>query len=297
MLPGTSAAIFAIFPCDELDDGKRWLKNDYSVSCIDGNWSHDAFKFYGLIMILNFPIGIPISYSILLLRRRKRLNPRGAARSEIKRMLAKDRTLEEEVTLRRESDNSLQSTVFLWGSYRPHAWWFEIFECCRRLALTGALVFIRQGEKEEGGGKGGKPLRLILTLNFITRIPNSNRNWSADLHQQQLDFCVDVALRHNARQRTGDTDAGAACRDALRSNDVQNGTNVVANVRPEWNGVASHHLEQHCVSDHHRLVHVRDHRGRGTRTEESGEILVDTGELLRDGRECQLEVQRGRPAE
>ena len=166
MLPGTSAAIFAIFPCDELDDGKRWLKNDYSVSCIDGNWSHDAFKFYGLIMILIFPIGIPLSYSILLLRRRKRLNPRGAARSEIKRMLAKDRTLEEEVTLRRESDNSLQSTVFLWGSYRPHAWWFEIFECCRRLALTGALVFIRQGEKEEGGGKGGKPLRLILTLNF-----------------------------------------------------------------------------------------------------------------------------------
>ena len=59
--------------------------------------------------------------------------------------MVRGKTYEEQVILDRESDESIQNYVFLWGSYRPSAWWYEIFECLRRLSLTGALVFLKQG--------------------------------------------------------------------------------------------------------------------------------------------------------
>ncbi|CAM9537228.1 unnamed protein product [Chrysoparadoxa australica] len=37
------------------------------------------------------------------------------------------------------------ATRFLWSYYRKDSWWFEVFECFRRLMLTGALVFIAPG--------------------------------------------------------------------------------------------------------------------------------------------------------
>ena len=150
VLPGTSASIFSVYPCDTLDDGKMWLKNDYSVSCADDNFTHKAFVGYAGIMMCIYPIGIPLMYTFLLLRTKGKLNPSGSDKNEIERHMVKGgRSYEEEVILKREADESLQHTVFLWGSYRPHAWWFEIFECCRRLALTGALVFVRQGSQTQ----------------------------------------------------------------------------------------------------------------------------------------------------
>ncbi|GMH94182.1 hypothetical protein TrST_g4037 [Triparma strigata] len=148
-LPGASAAIFAAFPCDSLDDGSVWLKADYSISCLN-NPRHETYVRYAIVMCLIYPIGIPLCYTLLLFSQRKKLNPSKPTGNLAR--LAANRTgmnWEEQVIVNREDDPTIQNTIFLWGSYRPKAWWYEIFECVRRLALTGALVFVRQGSQTQ----------------------------------------------------------------------------------------------------------------------------------------------------
>jgi hypothetical protein len=39
----------------------------------------------------------------------------------------------------------LSGISFLWESYNPDCWWFEIFECVRKLCMTGLMIFIYSG--------------------------------------------------------------------------------------------------------------------------------------------------------
>ena len=111
---------------------------------------HDSYVNYAALMLFVYPIGIPLCYTVLLSRQRKVLNPNKPT-GALGRMQANRRGMEWEefVTQQREADASIQNTIFLWGSYRPAAWWYEIFECVRRLSLTGALVFVRQGSQTQ----------------------------------------------------------------------------------------------------------------------------------------------------
>jgi len=59
-------------------------------------------------------VGIPALYSVLLFKNRAGLQEEGRA-----------------------EDEGLQKIAFLWDSYEPRIWWFEIFDCVRRLSLTG----------------------------------------------------------------------------------------------------------------------------------------------------------------
>ena len=70
--PGTSAAIFATFQCEELSDGTRWLRADLSIDC--DSTVHTGFSIYAALMILVYPIGTPALYYILLRRSRAALN-------------------------------------------------------------------------------------------------------------------------------------------------------------------------------------------------------------------------------
>ena len=70
--PGTSAAIFATFQCEELSDGTRWLRADLSIDC--ASTVHIGFSMYAALMILVYPIGTPAFYYVLLRRSRASLN-------------------------------------------------------------------------------------------------------------------------------------------------------------------------------------------------------------------------------
>ena len=150
-LPTASAAIFSVFPCDKLDDGTAWLKADYSISCLPSNEVQASYRSFAVFMIIIYPIGIPLMYALLLFRLRQKLNPKKPTGNlaRLKQNRGSFTTWEEQVISEREIDVDLENTIFLWGSYRPCAWWFEIFECVRRLALTGALVFVHQGSETQ----------------------------------------------------------------------------------------------------------------------------------------------------
>ena len=116
-----STTVFDTFKCKKVgDDPTLYLARDLSISC--ETEEHDIYKRYAFAMILIYPVGIPLMYFVCLYRHRV----------EIQRP-------------NRDYDRKIQKTSFLWANYEPHLWWFEVFECARRLALSGILVFVSQG--------------------------------------------------------------------------------------------------------------------------------------------------------
>ena len=68
VLPTTSTKILNTFNCDELDDGRRFLKADLSIDC--DSPEHKVAEIYAFLMISVFPIGIPAMYFIMLAYRK-----------------------------------------------------------------------------------------------------------------------------------------------------------------------------------------------------------------------------------
>ena len=62
--PSTSAAIFATFQCEPLDDGTSWLRADLSIDC--NSPTHNWYVGYASWMVLVFPLGTPLLYYVIL---------------------------------------------------------------------------------------------------------------------------------------------------------------------------------------------------------------------------------------
>ena len=131
VLPTVTTAVFGLFPCDYFDDGtgggtQRFLRADYGLSC--DSKQYKLFVGFGVLNVILYPIVIPAIYSLLLFRKRDRINQPVAIR---------------------ELDDSVLPLSFLFESYHPQYWWFEIFETYRRLALTGALAAVQPGSIQQ----------------------------------------------------------------------------------------------------------------------------------------------------
>ena len=114
-----SSVLFMAFACDELADGKNYLRADYRIECDSSK--HKAFMGYAGCMILLYTVGIPAFYGFLLFRD-----------SDV---LRRDHTDRERLA-------SVTSTSDLWKPYRPSVFYYEVIECCRRILLAGVVVFI-----------------------------------------------------------------------------------------------------------------------------------------------------------
>eukprot|EP00903_Cladosiphon_okamuranus_P016020 g14792.t1 len=114
-----SSVLFKVFACEELEDGKNYLRSDYRIECDSSK--HKAFMGYAGCMILLYTVGIPAFYGILLFRDRD--------------VLKRDQTDRERLA-------RLTSTSDLWKPYRPSVFYYEVIECCRRVLLAGVVVFI-----------------------------------------------------------------------------------------------------------------------------------------------------------
>ena len=113
-----SSVVFQMFACEGLDDGRRYLQADYTIVC--DSPKHRAFQVYAGLMILLYPLGIPILYAVLLFSNR--------------RLLRDEKGRKQSLAARPTSD--------LWKPYKPQRFYYEVIECGRRILLTGAVVFI-----------------------------------------------------------------------------------------------------------------------------------------------------------
>jgi len=126
-----STRIFDTFNCDTFgDDPTSYLVVDESVSC--DLPIYGSYKWYATTMILFYPVGIPIVFAYLLVKYKSILNPP-----------------DEKDAVKRERNPEVQKLSFLWAMYEPRLWWWEIFECVRRISMTGMLIFVRPGSASQ----------------------------------------------------------------------------------------------------------------------------------------------------
>ncbi|GMH77208.1 hypothetical protein TrLO_g8657, partial [Triparma laevis f. longispina] len=120
----TSSACFKTFQCEVYgDDPTRYLVSDKTKDC--DSPEHKFWEKYAIFMMGIYPFGIPIMYMYLLLKVKDIVNNEDERNGDGKA--------------------KVESINFLWRAYEPQCWWFEVFECGRRLALTGLLIFIAPG--------------------------------------------------------------------------------------------------------------------------------------------------------
>ncbi|GMH70463.1 hypothetical protein TL16_g05416 [Triparma laevis f. inornata] len=175
VMPGATVKIFTTFRCDEkivLDGvGEMQSENnghygmhliaDYKRKCYDSYIDSDgeivkgdidpqyAFYFwYAIVMIFIFPIGITSLYSIILYRNRHTIDP---GQDQLAIIFGgsdgEEKALEAAIKIRDDGPHSKnhKKYAFLYEAYEPKIWWFEIFECFRRLSLTAGLIMLRPG--------------------------------------------------------------------------------------------------------------------------------------------------------
>lgn len=112
-----SYTIFQTFACDDLDDGKAYLRADYSLQC--STTLHKTFKVYAWVMVALYPVGILAVFAWCLARNRDYLSK-----------------------AERETWPHLESLNTLWAAYKPSRYWFELVECTRRVILSGIAAFV-----------------------------------------------------------------------------------------------------------------------------------------------------------
>ena len=113
-----SYRIFQTFDCDELDDGKSYLRADYSLSCLTAR--HSWHEVYAYIMVGIYPVGIASAFAGLLVWHRRDL-----------------------VKPDREKMLHLKPSNRVWAAYKPSRYYYEVVECGRRVSFTVIAAFIR----------------------------------------------------------------------------------------------------------------------------------------------------------
>ena len=88
LLPTTSTTICRAMACENFeydfdgDETRKWMVADLSIRCSDSdhkNPTYDAILAYACVMILIYPIGIPLIFTLLMWRNREAIKSRKTA--------------------------------------------------------------------------------------------------------------------------------------------------------------------------------------------------------------------------
>jgi len=159
--PSCSTAVFQAFMCDELDDGSAYLRVDYSMQCYaenKGAYSEDykGVMAYALLMSFVYPLGTPLLYTGILYANRDAIAKvdrleRGLMKC-IKSPKTEDATgkLCEAVHQKiRQKNLGSGGLPRLTGGYEMRVYWFEVFECVRKICLIGLPIFVDPGSSAQ----------------------------------------------------------------------------------------------------------------------------------------------------
>jgi hypothetical protein len=164
LYPSVSTSLFSYFICDTLDgegeDGARLLRVDYSITC--GSDEYNAFVPYVMFMIGVFPIGTPLLYMLLMFQQRDQLAQISRVESRVgavgqlfvaSRLSVTADGLDDYTNSKRqlaqkseELRSELKGVLLkVTDGYRMSCYWFELFECARKILLVGLPVFLPPG--------------------------------------------------------------------------------------------------------------------------------------------------------
>ncbi|GMI01196.1 hypothetical protein TrST_g6997 [Triparma strigata] len=186
VLPSVSTMIFYNFACKDFDgDYGSYLKVDLSIDC--NSAEHKLFSVYAFFTILVYPLGIPAMYMALLYRKRNLVNP-GADRK-----ISTEAALEER-EINEEKFANLLSIGFLYSSYEPTYYYFELIETARKLLLTGALVLFGPGTYTQIVIAMVICVAMIKILNISKPYHKKHHNIFHEIMQWQIFFVLLAAM-------------------------------------------------------------------------------------------------------
>jgi len=137
--PLCSTVVLTVFHCDSITPEEKYMYADYTTSC--NSKVYRTMVFYALIFVFIYPLGCPFMYFSLMWYRRSKINPILPTTGKRARMTESPSDVELAVTLRLEW-HELAPLTFLFDSYEPGFWWWEILVCAERLLLTNANIYL-----------------------------------------------------------------------------------------------------------------------------------------------------------
>ena len=154
-------------------NGSSYLRADYSVDCDSSDYT--SIYSLAIIMVLVYPIGIPLIYFVMLYKNREKLDPQ---------KFFTEMSLLEAIFQRRKEINYLK---FLYEAYLPNFWWTEVMECLRKLLLTGFVVFFFEGSGLQAAfGLFVSMVFAIVYAHINPFLIPSNNTFSAFVHFQVI---------------------------------------------------------------------------------------------------------------
>ena len=110
----------------------RKLAQDYKIDCDVGDYPR-LYAPYAYLMILVYPVGVPALYFLLLKQVQSHVFPDTG--DELRDVRLRTTVFADKI----------EHVKFLFRSYEPRCWWWEIFETARKLSLTGMVIFYAPG--------------------------------------------------------------------------------------------------------------------------------------------------------
>jgi hypothetical protein len=144
-LPGVSISIFQMLnPCTDVDPNNvepgydKYLTVDLTISCDSHRYRNG--KFWAYLMIFVYPVGLPLFYFYLLYSFKDVIYNRHNYSGDNPNVSAIIRQVGVDAfnTKRR----NLSALSFLYSSYKPKYWYFEVVDTYRRIFFTGGLTLL-----------------------------------------------------------------------------------------------------------------------------------------------------------
>ena len=176
--PSCSSVIFQAFICDPLEDGSEVLRVDCAIVCWQGE--HITIAIYAFLMLFVYPLGTPTFFAALLYVHGDLLQK--IARDEViiaadilkadqrRRSIASpsapadeftDKDAEHRASNAKNAREKLPPALkMLTDPYQMRCYWFEVFECARKVLIVGLPVLLPAGSSTQ--------LILGLLVCFIT---------------------------------------------------------------------------------------------------------------------------------
>ena len=144
VLVNVSVTIFRVFQCQAFDNGDLLLVADYSIDCRASNRAF--YLTFAVVMMVIYPIGIPLVYAVILYRNREKINPPSHLVVDKNEADVVNEDIIQAAKIKvRSSYKSLEKIRNLFDSCTPKRWYFEVLDCVRRLLLGAIPVLIARG--------------------------------------------------------------------------------------------------------------------------------------------------------
>jgi len=190
LFPGLCATIFSAFICEDFDDGTSLLRTDYSIDCKQNEYK--PIYSYALIMVFVYPLGIPFLYMSMLFLSREKLDPQE---------YFEEMSLSQAVRKREQDVNHLK---FLYDAFKPKFWYMEVFECLRKLMLTGFVVFFYEGSALQVAGGTLVAIWALMVYSYTRPYLMRSNNTFAIFAHFQVFFTLFCSLLIRMDEFSGD---------------------------------------------------------------------------------------------